>query len=1261
MWNCGGGFVSKLFALLDSYGDADIIILLETHLPGDASVPVVPGYRVWVHSRMGAQRASGGIAVLVHERMAAHVSQWASPASPYHLWLRVGAGAGLQRPLLLAACYLPPFRSKYGLRSAQQLEDYFAGLGDEVAAAMATPGGADVLVAGDLNAHIGGQQEVADYTGLMQSALGEAAEEVLVPCASNLPLPIPPRASCCTAAVCQQGRALLQLCNVTGLHVLNGRLPGDELGSPTCYAGTSPSVIDLLLASAGLLPQASRLRVLDAIPDYQVHRPLELTMAPSTAGAPAGAAGGSPCSSAQRPAAAAAVPGTAFGPPPTFQPNLRLKEALMPQYTEQLQQPACREELEAVATLAAVDTDAAAERLHSTLYAAAAAVFPTASSPHSHDGGRQQRRQRHHPWFDHECQLARQRLRQRLADSSTHLHREAVRALSSRYTLLRKRKAAVWRRKRSAALLQLHRVDPRAFFKRWKQKPGSNPISAATWLRHFVNLQQQRVFKPSRQPSAAAAATALAAAAGDTTPPSPASSPSPTAAAAAAAAAGDSTPRSPASSPSPCASSAADLDQDWTADDVHKALGKLSPSSACLGPLKAMLIKAGAEVLAPVLATLFTAVFRSGRVPRDWLLGAITAIHKKKDPTDPNNYRGITVGHVLGKLYALMLNCRLTAWTEEQGVRAVGQGGFRQGFRTTDNCFVLRAVVERARASRTKLYMCAVDLEKAFDCVDRPLLWAALQRAGIDGCMLAAIQALYADVPVCVKTEEGLSQTFQSTLGVKQGCPLSPLLFGLLLDDFEEHVQRSVCPELAQLPVLAGRPVPPLLFADDTLLLSTSAAGLNAQLAALQTYCDAKKLTVNASKTQVMIMRPGGGGGCSRLAAGEVFTYAGKRLDVVAATKYLGLTFAQLSKRHGFTCCAEELAAAGRRALLAVRRRAWELGACAVEHQLQLFDIFVQPILSYGCEVWGVDLLGQPDNAPERVHRWFGRRLLGLPQSATAAVVLAELGRWPLHVHWVRQLVRFWNRLLSMEEPDRLVKWAFQDNLSLMQEGLDLAAGSPCWCRKWFQYLQSAPTTSGTLVWLTELQEDALVERAKAAYLAAAAAPRQEAGVTGAAAAAPTATAAAAATAPTNKFAFYLECVRGDTPLGELAPHLSEGAVRDLEHRASLIRFRCSAHDLRVERDRHLPSAVKPPRHLRTCLHCGSSAVEDEHHMLFDCPLYDTIRYDYADLFISPYSSTSSFLLTENQDRLAQFIHSCYTLRSSIAQMSLAGSENASL
>ena len=70
--------------------------------------------------------------------------------------------------------------------------------------------------------------------------------------------------------------------------------------------------------------------------------------------------------------------------------------------------------------------------------------------------------------------------------------------------------------------------------------------------------------------------------------------------------------------------------------------------------------------------------------------------------------------------------------------------------------------------------------------------------------MMQAIQAMYADVPVCVRTSEGLSGCFQSLLGVKQGCPLSPLLFGIFLDDWEGHLQAAAG-SAAALPTLAGR------------------------------------------------------------------------------------------------------------------------------------------------------------------------------------------------------------------------------------------------------------------------------------------------------------------------------------------------------------------------------------------------------------------------------------------------------------------------
>ena len=268
------------------------------------------------------------------------------------------------------------------------------------------------------------------------------------------------------------------------------------------------------------------------------------------------------------------------------------------------------------------------------------------------------------------------------------------------------------------------------------------------------------------------------------------------------------------------------------------------------------------------------------------------------------------------------------------------------------------------------------------------------------------------------------------------------------------------------------------------------------------------------------------------------------------------------------------------------------------------------------------------------------------------------------HLFWVQQLARFWNRLQASmaEEPDRLLSWAFEDNLALMREGSDLSSGSPCWCRRWSEFLQSAPTEDGTLVWLTKLDEKAVVERAAAAHFRQSVGPaqpktddpqqRQPAAAASMSAAAapplvaprvagsctaveqsrdvgfqpcplgcrvalpcmhlpPAAAAAAAAAsppAPTNKFAYYLSHVCADLPLSQPAPHLLH--VTHPAHRMSISRFRTRCHDLRIERERYLPPPLSAPLHERTCLICASDSIEDETHMVFHCPAYDHLRFE---------------------------------------------------
>jgi len=117
-----------------------------------------------------------------------------------------------------------------------------------------------------------------------------------------------------------------------------------------------------------------------------------------------------------------------------------------------------------------------------------------------------------------------------------------------------------------------------------------------------------------------------------------------------------------------------------------------------------------------------------------------------------------------------VLNLRLTRWAEKWGCRAVAQAGFRKDHRCSDNVFILRTLIGKARAKKGSLYTCFVDFSKAFDTIPRKLLWERLRELMIHGEMMEAIQSMYENVTACVRTPEGMTDTFPSEMGVKQGC-----------------------------------------------------------------------------------------------------------------------------------------------------------------------------------------------------------------------------------------------------------------------------------------------------------------------------------------------------------------------------------------------------------------------------------------------------------------------------------------------------------
>ncbi len=116
-----------------------------------------------------------------------------------------------------------------------------------------------------------------------------------------------------------------------------------------------------------------------------------------------------------------------------------------------------------------------------------------------------------------------------------------------------------------------------------------------------------------------------------------------------------------------------------------------------------------------------------------------------------------------------------------------------------------------------------MDLKKAFDIVPREVLWQVLAGLGVKGHFLRCLQAMYAKDTIRINhPSEGVTSSFRCQQGVKQGCPLSPLLFRLYLDALEGCLDDKEC----DAPTLADVHVWLLLFADDLALTSESEVGL---------------------------------------------------------------------------------------------------------------------------------------------------------------------------------------------------------------------------------------------------------------------------------------------------------------------------------------------------------------------------------------------------------------------------------------------------
>ena len=275
------------------------------------------------------------------------------------------------------------------------------------------------------------------------------------------------------------------------------------------------------------------------------------------------------------------------------------------------------------------------------------------------------------------------------------------------------------------------------------------------------------------------------------------------------------------------------LDDDILEEEVYFAIKGLKRNKAPgIDGLIPEFFKLFNSVHISSLTKIFNRIYESGTFPRTWSIGSIKPIYKRGDVKSPSNYRGITLLPIMSKIMTSILNDRLLEWAESNMKINDSQFGFRKNRRTTDTLYIILTTSLIANKNKTPIYLAFVDLAKAFDSINHNLLWLKLSAMGISTKMLK-LQHMYRTARSVVSYDGFTSSEFPCHKGVRQGCPLSPLLFSLFISDLEHELLANSSGKVR----IGEQEVRVIMFADDLVLLAETSAGLQQSLSTLYHYC----------------------------------------------------------------------------------------------------------------------------------------------------------------------------------------------------------------------------------------------------------------------------------------------------------------------------------------------------------------------------------------------------------------------------------------
>ena len=260
-----------------------------------------------------------------------------------------------------------------------------------------------------------------------------------------------------------------------------------------------------------------------------------------------------------------------------------------------------------------------------------------------------------------------------------------------------------------------------------------------------------------------------------------------------------------------------------------------------------------AQEIARPMTQIYNKFLEEGGIPESWKESKIYLIYKEganSNEENPLDYRPISLLCVAYKIMAIILDSRIREVTED--LLSNEQGGFRKGRCCIQKIQTLTNVLEDAKTNKKEIYLCYLDVAKAYDSTSIEAVLDLLNRLNINKKTITILNILNQGNKSRIITPYGDTDPFPLENGLRQGCPLSPLLYILFLDPLIKYLNETQTGYTMEGTDNEGKTVRinNLAWADDQVLITNSPKDLQDLLDRTTQFMNHYNMSLNMGKNK---------------------------------------------------------------------------------------------------------------------------------------------------------------------------------------------------------------------------------------------------------------------------------------------------------------------------------------------------------------------------------------------------------------------------